>query len=126
MSTSYIATAERSGKFWHIEVPVIDAVTQGRWASEVEPMAREVIALQLDVSIEDVDVAIEWKLPGDASEHLNRSVELREEAVAANAASAHEARLAARSLHEAGLGSTEIGAVLGVSRQRAHQLVSAT
>lgn len=124
MSTTYVATAERAGKSWHIEVPAIDRVTQGRWASEVEVMARDLIASHLDVPIEDVAVDIEWKLPGDASSHVARAAELRAEAAAANAASAHESRLAARALHGSGLGSTEIGTVLGVSRQRAHQLIS--
>jgi hypothetical protein len=123
-TTTYVATAERAGKSWHIEVPVIARVTQGRWASEVEPMARDLIAQHLDVPTENVAVDIEWKLPGDTSEHVARSRMLRDEAAAANAESAAEARRAAHSLHEAGLGSTEIGTVLGVSRQRAHQLIT--
>lgn len=124
MRTTYAVTAERSGKFWHIEVPAIDSVTQGRWASEVKLMAKELIGLHLDIPSEDITVDIEWKLPGEAGEHLARSVQLRNDAVAANAESAAEARRAAQSLRKAGLGSTEIGAVLGVSRQRAYQLIS--
>lgn len=122
--TVYRAKAERSGRFWHIEVPEIDRVTQARYASEVASMARELITLHLDLAMADVDVDVEWLLPGAAGEHLARSAQLREQAAKANSASAREARQAARVLHDAGFGSTEIGTVMGVSRQRAFQFIS--
>ncbi len=121
--TTYKVTAERDGRVWFIDVPVINRSTQARWASEVGMMARDLIATM--TGLDDFEVSIEWKLPADAAAHLEESHRLRDEAARANARSAEQARLAARALHDAGLGSTEVGAVLGVSRQRAHQLISA-
>lgn len=124
MSTTYEATAERDGRGWHVWVPAISRSTSARWASEVQEMAKDLISAMTDLSVDAIEVAVEWKLPGAARGHVARSVKLREQAAKANAESAQEARLAARALHDAGLGSTEVGAVLGVSRQRAHQLIS--
>lgn len=125
MSTTYNVVVQRDGRFWFIDVPLINRSTQARWASEVEPMARDLIATMTDLDMDQVDIDVEWVLPGDAERHLERAKELRLTAAGANAQAADESRLAARALHDLGLGSTEIGVVLGVSRQRAHQLVTA-
>lgn len=124
MSTSYQVTAERDGRGWHVRVPAIKRSTSARWASEVEEVARDLISAMTDLDMDAIQVTVEWKLPSTVAAHVARSARLRERAAKANAESAHEARLAARALHDAGLGSTEIGTVLGVSRQRAHQLIS--
>ncbi len=87
-------------------------------------MAKDLISAMTDLDMSAIDVEVKWKLPADALDHWTRSSALRNTAAEANAESAREARLAARALHDAGLGSTEVGTVLGVSRQRAHQLIS--
>jgi hypothetical protein len=124
MSVTYTATAERDGHSWHVRVPAISRSTSARWASEVQEMAKDLISAMTDLDMSAIDVEVKWKLPADALDHWTRSSALRNTAAEANAESAREARLAARALHDAGLGSTEVGTVLGVSRQRAHQLIS--
>lgn len=124
MSINYQAVAERDGRGWHVRVPAVRRSTSARWASEVEEMAKDLISAMTDLDVDAIEVTVGWKLPGLAAGHVARSAELREQAAKANAERAHEARLAARALHAAGLGSTEVGTVLGVSRQRAHQLIS--
>lgn len=124
MSTGYQTTAERDGRSWQVWVPAISRSTSARWASEVEEMSRDLISAMTDLDMDAIQVTVEWKLPSTVAGHVACSASLRKRAAKANAESAHEARLAARALHDAGLGSTEIGTVLGVSRQRAHPLMS--
>ena len=50
----------RDGEWFPVEVPEVPGVfTQGRDLSEVEEMAREAIAMMLDLPIGDVAVRIE-------------------------------------------------------------------
>lgn len=51
----------RDGKWWMINVPEIDQLTQARNEGEVEEMARDLIAVHQDVPIEEVAVQI---IPG--------------------------------------------------------------
>ncbi|MEU7814097.1 hypothetical protein [Pseudonocardia sp. NPDC049154] len=46
---TYLARVTRDGKFWHIDIPELGVVTQARTDDEIEPMARDVIAIMLDV-----------------------------------------------------------------------------
>jgi hypothetical protein len=56
--------------------------------------------------------------------HVRTAARLREEAHRANREAAAESRAAARVLREAGLSVRDVGTVLGVSHQRAHQLLT--
>ena len=73
---------------------------------------------------EDVVVDYDIRLPDAVAEHLRRFEELRATSAEAQAAAAAEIRSAARQLHEQGVALRDVGKVLGVSHQRAHQLVS--
>lgn len=119
----YQAIAERDGDFWFINVPEVQRSTQARRASQVEATARDLIAIMTDQDPSTVTVDIAWRVDPAVEVHLARTRELRATAARANADAAEEARLAARKLADSGLGSTDIGAVLGVSKQRAHQLL---
>lgn len=121
---TYTVTAERAGTAWHVRVPELNRLTQARWASEVEGMARDLIEAMTDADQDSFDTVVMWQLPENAERHLERSRELAKAAAAAQEEGAAEYRLAAKALHDEGLGSTEIGRVLGVSRQRANQLIS--
>ena len=57
-------------------------------------------------------------------EHLDRAAELRSESSRANTAAAEEVRAAARELADSGLPQRDIGRLLGVSHQRAAQLLA--
>lgn len=60
MRSSYTARAVRRGRWWAIEVPEIPGVfSQARRIDLVEPMAREAIALMLEVPEDSFDVAVE-------------------------------------------------------------------
>ena len=124
MST-YAATAERDGKFWFVRVtgPDFDYATQARNLREVDLMARDLVATVLDIDPESVQVDVTVLLPESARSHLSNAERLRAEAARANASAANEARAAAKELAESGLTLRDIGQALGVSYQRAHQLV---
>jgi predicted RNase H-like HicB family nuclease len=121
---TYKVRASLDTKYWFVEVPEINHATQGRTLAEVPLMARELISLMTGRPMDEVAVDVEWVLPESVTEHLQRVEKLRHQSAEANTAAARESRAAARELRNAGLGLKDIGALLGVSYQRAHQLVS--
>ena len=122
MSPTYAATATREGRWWLVRVPEIDGVTQARSLAEAEVMARDLVAITLDVPQATVTVALTVDLPDDVADHLARATEAKAAAEASAATAAREAREVAARLVKAGVSLRDVGAVLGVSHQRAHQL----
>ena len=120
--STYEVRAERSGRFWHLEVPVIGQVTQARNTREIEEMVRDLI----EVMTGDTDVQLEvgFVLPGRTQEHLDRAARLRETEANARREAAAEVRIAAKELKAEGLPLRDVGAVLGISHQRAAQLIN--
>lgn len=122
MST-YSIRAELEGRFWYIEIPALDGATQARHLREIDYMARDYIHNLTDEAPESIELEVELVIPPEAQGHLDRQARLRAEAAAKAAEAGEEARAAARELHRRGLPYRDIGALLGVSYQRAHQLV---
>lgn len=58
MSNIYEATVTHEGKYWIIDIPEIDALTQARSESEVELMARQLVAVTKDIPLADAKVKI--------------------------------------------------------------------
>jgi hypothetical protein len=56
---TYRAEVDRDGKFWRIRVPEVARTTQARTLLEVEPMARDLIAIMdgIDAGSFDLEVA---------------------------------------------------------------------
>ncbi|MGH8774968.1 MAG: type II toxin-antitoxin system HicB family antitoxin [Jiangellaceae bacterium] len=104
MTRTIHARVQRSGRYWAVYVPEVDRWTQARHLREVDPMARDLAALMLDVEADTLRIDITIATP----------------------AAAAELRAAARELYDAGLTLRDIGKVLDVSYQRAHQLLSTT
>ncbi len=52
----YDVTVERDGKFWLIRIPEIDGVTQARTRDEIPDMARDYIAITLDVPVDSIQL----------------------------------------------------------------------
>ena len=123
MST-YTALVSRDGKFWHIEVPAIDRVTQARTINEVDDMARDLIAIMTGLAHDTFDVDVRVELPESVRAHLSEVERARDAEAKARSHAAAELRAAAAELKSAGLSVRELGAVLGVSYQRASQLTS--
>jgi hypothetical protein len=121
--TTYRAEAERDGRFWRVRVPDIDRSTQARSLSEAEAMVRDLIAIMTDVPQNSFDVDMRILLPEDVQIELDQSQVLREQAKQSQAEAARLARDAAHRLHTLGLSLRDIGRALGVTFQRAKQLV---
>lgn len=124
MSTTYTAVATKGDRYWLVEVPEIGRTTQARRLAEIEPMARDLVAVMLEVDPATVQIAIDLRLPEGYAEHAAAAQALRSQAAEAKAAAAAESRAAAQALRSAGLGLQEIGEVMGVSYQRASQLLA--
>jgi DNA-directed RNA polymerase specialized sigma24 family protein len=124
--TTYTVTAERSGRWWALQcVEVPGALSQVARLDHADQI-KEAIAFVAGVDEASVEVALQIVVPDDARTHLERAHQLADEAAAASAGAASESRAAAASLHASGLTVREIGAVMGVSFQRAHQLLKAS
>jgi hypothetical protein len=123
MST-YTALVSRNGKFWHVEVPEIDRVTQARNINEVDEMARDLIAIMAGVEPDSFQLDVRIQLPDTVRAHLSEVERARGAEAEARSHAAAELRAAAAELKNAGLSVRELGAVLGISYQRAGQLTS--
>jgi hypothetical protein len=120
---TYHAQVDRDGKVWRICVPEVARTTQARTLREVEPMARDLIAIMDNVPADSFGLDVILTLPADVQAELDRSAELREQAARSQTQAAQLARRAARRLRDEGLPLQDVGKALGVSFQRAKQLI---
>lgn len=123
MSLVWEVVAEPVGRFWHIKVKGIDGATQARKASEVDAMVRDFISGHSGESASRIKLNLAIKLPKDVREALAKANQLRSEAEMARKAAAIETSRAAQLLKDDGLTVRDIGLALGLSFQRAQQLL---
>lgn len=126
MSTTYRAEVYRADGWWMIRFPQLDLLTQAETWSEVERMARGVVAADQDLAVSDVAVELDVqpddetaRLLAEAKDKAATAERLRSESLAANQA-------AARRLHADGWSYRLIGRALHLTHQRAQQLVKGT
>jgi len=125
--TEYRATISREGKWWMVRVPAIDGLTQARRVSEAALVARELIAVTLDVALADVEVAVTFEPIGtveDISAEVSRIAADRARAAELERRASRDLASLAKTLRAQGIPGRDIGALLGMSHQRAQQLVS--
>jgi predicted XRE-type DNA-binding protein len=122
---SYDVTVTREGRWWMIEIPELDGLTQARRLDEVEKMAREYVAVTLDVPLSRVAVSISTiEVAGqDVLEAKALVEELRQHARQLEALVADLMREFASALADADVPVRDVSNVLGVSHQRVSQLV---
>lgn len=122
---TYTVDATRSGKWWALQcVEVPGALSQAKTLAEAKRIMPEAIAFVADIPESEVEVTVNPVVPDDVSTHLSEAARLRQEATRANSESALESRLAAQLLRETGMTVRDIGETLGISYQRAGQLIS--
>ncbi|MCW4352002.1 HicB family toxin-antitoxin system [Hoyosella sp. YIM 151337] len=123
--SAYDVKVTREGRWWIVRVPELDELTQARRVSEVEQMARELIAITTDSKISDVQVTVTVEVEGlgDVVGEALHIRSLREHAAKLEAQASDRARYLAQALASAHVPVRDIGSVLGVSYQRAHQLI---
>jgi len=117
-------SASQQGKFWVINIEGFGACTQARSVKEIAPTAVDYIQNMTGEHPSTFTVDLEIELPAAVQESLNRAEHFRIEADRARKAAAAESRNAARALKQAGMSVRDVGAALGISFQRAHQLIS--
>jgi predicted RNase H-like HicB family nuclease len=123
---TYRAIATRDGKYWLVHVPELGQYTQARTLSEVEPMVSDLISLVLGVSADSFRVDVQNELSEDVRHHLELATKYASEAAWAQTEAANERRFAARKMRDEGMTVRDIGAALGISHQRAQQLISSS
>ncbi len=125
MTTRYSATVTREGKWWMVRIPEISGLTQARRLGEAQLMAQQYIAVTLDVPRESVAVDLTVEPVGsiDVSGRLAQIRDARQQAAVLERAAASGAIALAKDLAALGVPRRDIGAILGVSFQRADQLV---
>ena len=57
--TAYRVEVTREGKWWMVSVPELDGLTQARRLEDASAMAREYIAVTLDIPTSDVEVNVD-------------------------------------------------------------------
>ena len=121
----YTVEATRNGQWWSLQcVEVPGALSQAKSLAEAKRIMPEAIAFVAEVPESEVEVTVRPNIPESVQLHLDEAARLREEVARANHQAAVEARLAAKELRDAGLTVRDIGETLGVSHQRAGQLIS--
>jgi predicted RNase H-like HicB family nuclease len=125
MRRTYRVTAERDGRWWLVRVPEVPtAFTQVRRLDQAEAMARDVLSLLLDLPEDSFDVRVEPVVPPEIAQDLDEARRLRREAKEVAEQAGARVRHAARVLASEGLTVRDIGVILGVSYQRAQQLLA--
>lgn len=119
----YDVDVYRDERWWMIEIPAVEGLTQARRVGEIKDQAVSLIATVLDVAPSTVEVRVRSMRIGDV-DALSIAEEVRkarEEAEAAEARATRATTEAARAL--AALAPTrDVGEMLGVSHQRVSQL----
>ncbi|MBU8824138.1 HicB family toxin-antitoxin system [Mycolicibacterium goodii] len=135
---TYKVNVTRDDKWWMITVPELDGyvtadgainlsdTTQARRLSDVPKEAADFICTVTDSAPSAVKLDITISVDGiDVTDRRNRVANDRELAERHAAAAQAEARQLARDLAAHGVAVRDVGEVLGVSFQRAQQLISA-
>ena len=120
---TYHAEVDRDGTVWRVRVPEVARTTQARTLREAGSMARDLAAIMDDIPAGSFGLEMTIILPAEVRAELDRSAELREQAARSQAQAAQLARRAARRLRGQGLPLQDAGMALGVSFQRARQLI---
>lgn len=122
---TYEIRVYRDGKWWMVEIPEIDGLTQARRLSEVEDMARSFIAVDQDVAPSEIQLRNPQVIVSgeDLGLTMRDILEFRKTARVAEEKAAALMVATARRLAKQQVPLRDIGEVLGVSHQRVHQLV---
>jgi hypothetical protein len=121
----YQVEVTRDGRWWMISVPEIDGLTQARRLAEVEQMARELIAVTLDVRLSEVAVDVTLDIDGiNVKSSIQTISKEKEEAARLEEDAAAKTKTLVKELVAHNVPLRDIGAMLGLSFQRIHQLAA--
>ncbi len=115
----YTANVKKGTSYWVVTVPAIGQATQARSIDELNGMTKDLISLVADDL--NPEITFSYELPPEVAE----AVELKRQAAELEARAMATQGVAVKKLHELGVSLRDIGRLLGISHQRAHQLVKA-
>lgn len=117
------ATATRSGDWWAVEFVTSagQRFTQAKRLDQIPEMIADICAMD-DVEADHIEVTPVTER--DVQVAVEQYVAAAKAAEEASALASEASRRAAHLLHDAGLSMRDVGAVMGVSHQRASQLVN--
>ena len=122
----YRAEVTRDGRWGMISIPEVDGLTQARRLSDAEQMARELVAVTLDVRLSDVAVKVVFGDIGGVP--VGKCIETisqeKAEAARLEKDAAEQTQALVRSLVAREVPLRDIGSLLGLSFQRVHQLAA--
>jgi hypothetical protein len=123
----YKIEVERDGRWWMIHVPEIDQLTQARRISEIEDMARSLIAISTDQPIGEITVHITNICVNgiDVLEEAARVTRLRSQAAKVEQDAVATAGDFAARWTKADVPVRDVAALIHVSPQRISQLTNA-
>lgn len=121
------ANAYLDGNWWMVEIPEVNGLTQAKKLTEVTLMVREFIAVTLDIPIDsfEIELTIERVHDLDVAQRVAKIQNEKALAAEYERQATEDSQILARDLAKQKLTVREIGVILGVSHQRAHQLLSA-
>nr|WP_237708357.1 hypothetical protein [Mycobacterium marinum] len=118
----------REGRWWAVEIPELNGVTQAARLADVPDEARSYIAVALDVPISSVDVRVrisDTPHARNVQERSQRILAARKEARALEDEAMQQAQALAKELAGDGIPMRDIATLVGVSFQRVSQLAAA-
>lgn len=125
MMATFTVTAERgTGNWWVLEAPAVGAVSQVRRLDQAEDEMREAIAFLAQLPEDQVGIDLQPVLPDTYAELAQQASKQRRVAEGATQRANELTRQAALSLRAEGLTLREIGQIMGISYQRAAQIVA--
>jgi DNA-binding NarL/FixJ family response regulator len=122
---TYKAKVTRGGQshLWVIHIPGIRTTVQTRSLRKMDNLVSRLIHESTGEPTARIHIDYEVVLPRAVRERMARAKRLRQTAAQAQAKATEESRAVARYLHDVGMPLREIGRTLGLSHQRAHQLL---
>lgn len=123
--TAHIRRDETGADAWCVTVPdVPGAFTHGRTLEQARKRAREAVAVMLDVDLDAIEIAADVALEPDVRAAVDAAQADRKALEEARLRATASTETAARILVDAGLGYRDVGALVGITPQRAQQIVS--
>ncbi|MFT8704842.1 MAG: hypothetical protein ABF805_05635 [Bifidobacterium sp.] len=109
---------------WMVDIPQIQRVTLALNLKEVDVMARDLIHIMTDENLETISLDVRVELPDDVRRIVTEAKRQREIAEQSARLATAESRAAAKRLRDMGITLRDIGTMLGISYQRAGQLIN--
>lgn len=120
----YTVTAERGIRTWVLQCQEFPAALSEVVRLDQADVIREAISFVAGVPEASVEYELIIVVDPLVAEHLGAARSLRSQAAELTADAADELTRAARTLRDSGLTVRDVGTLIGVSYQRAHQLLS--